>query len=149
MSIKNVTTDILKDFVKSAYLDSNKTINQIAVIFTQSLDKTDDEINTAFPEHKTTIFSSRSHPITEEILKAISKGHLIFLFVDDILDNESFKFLKRIKDAGVVDQVAQNGTVTPKKMPESQLIFIIGNRDTLEKQHGNLVNLGGNFLDLI
>lgn len=149
MSINNVTTDILNDYVKSAYLDSNKTINQIAILFTKTLDKTVDEINEAFPEHRATIFTSKSKPITEDLIKATDKGHLIFLVVEDVLDNESYKLLEKIEKEGIIDQITQSGEIVQKKIPESQLIFMVGTREVLENQHGNLVNLGGNFLDLI
>lgn len=143
---------ILKNFLESLSSSYHQTVNPINIIFYSppplfnELLENGHKDKSVFIEIKENIHPDES---LRNLREALPMKKFIFLNIQGNIPKKLHRQLDLLSREGFMDaSIARESMWVSEKVTSDILIFLVGKRNLLENQHGNLSNLSSNILDL-
>jgi hypothetical protein len=142
---------VIKDFLNSLSQSNHLTTNRVSII----IEKPGEEFMRLIPDELQSksiilkINNKTTVAIFEHLKKDLETKDYIFLFLSSEVSESIYNQLFLLSKNGFIDITMPGRTDrVVVHLNEKNNIILVGERQMLENQHDNLINLGNQFLDI-
>ena len=152
MTPNELKSTILTDFLQMLERTYHLSTNPINIITSEPANKLEDLLPASLKNQSAFIeIKEEAHPdvILKNLTEALPNKKFIFLKVNGIIPPKVHHQLNLLSQEGFMDaSVAKRPERVEEKLPRESFVILVGKREILENQHGNLFNISAHFLDL-
>ncbi len=140
---------VIADFINSSKVDHSKTGSTISIILCNKPSIIVDIVHAYYGKSGSVLIKVNRNTNPNDLLASMfPQKKAIFLSIKEAISNDLYQFLKNIAENKQIITIDISGNPVVVPTSSKNHLFIVSKKETLESQHGNLINLSVNVLDV-